>query len=76
MPAGVRPAKKIYSSAPKAKPSGLSQFAHAPNPRAAPLKTRIYTKSVLREDPMAFSDFGFGDGLGSPSLLGMSRKAK
>jgi hypothetical protein len=73
---GIRSAKKTYVAAPKAKPAGLSKFAHAPNPHVEPLKTRIYTKSVLRQDPASFGDFGFGDGLGSPSMLGMSRKPR
>lgn len=72
----IRATRKTKVSAPRAKASGLSQFAHATEPRVQPLKTRIYTKGVLQEDPSSFANFGFGEtGLRStPSLLGMSRK--
>jgi len=62
----------IKSASPRAKPSGMSNFAHVTAPRMQGLKTRTYTKAAARQDPMNYTDFGFGDtGLNSPSLLGM-----
>lgn len=77
MAAGIRPGKKTFLSSPKAKPSGMKGFSRVSSDQSVqPLKTRIYTKGMLRQDPAAFSDFGFGEtGLRStPSLLGMGRK--
>ena len=74
---GVRSAKKTKVSSPRAKASGMSKFPHAPTPRAQPLKTRIYTKAILREDASQFFDFGaHPELLGSPSIVGMTRKPR
>jgi hypothetical protein len=66
---------------PRANPLGTSAkakgFPHATSPRLAPLKTRIYTKAALGEDPTKFSGSGFGDtGLDeTPSIMGMGKNA-
>jgi len=75
---GIRPSKQVSVGAPRKSSGSSSLFSHTTNPKVAPLKSRIYTKEILREDPSAFGNIGFGDtGLGStPSLLGMSRKSK
>lgn len=64
--------------APRAKPAGAGKFPHVTAPKLAPLKTRIYTKASLNEDPMKFTESGFGDtGLEeTPSIIGMGRNAK
>lgn len=64
-------------SSPRKTASGMSQFAHVNAVKNAPLKTRIYTKGILRTDPSAFPENGFGDtGLQeTPSIIGMGRSA-
>lgn len=71
MAAGYRK-RSIKVPAPK---KGLGKFARTTSPKLQPLKTRIYTKDVLRNDPSEYGSFGFGDtGLReTPSLLGIAR---
>lgn len=56
----------------------FGSFAKVGKPKLEPLKTRFYTKDVLKQDPTEFGSFGFGDtGLHeTPSILGMSRPPK
>lgn len=50
---------------PRANPLGTHRqpagFPHSPSaPRIKPIKTRMYKKDALQEDPMAFANIGFG----------------
>jgi hypothetical protein len=62
----------IKVSAPKA--PGRGPFAKS----TAPPKSKLYTKDVLRQDPLAYTGFGFGEtGLReTPSILGMAKALK
>ena len=53
------------------------KFPSVSSPKLKPLKTRIYTKDVLKSDPSQYGGIGFGNtGLEeTPSLLGMSKSA-
>jgi len=72
--------KKISTkvSAPRKTASGLSKMPHARSPSLEPLKTRVYTKGILKTDPSEYGSFGFGDtGVSeTPSLLGMAKSGK
>lgn len=70
--------KAIKVSSPRAKPSGMSKFAHTSPPKLSPLKTRIYTKAAANQDPSMFGASGFGNTglLETPSIIGMSQKPK
>lgn len=66
--------KKLSINTPAPK-RGLGKFAKTSTPKLAPLKTRIYTKDILKTDPSAYGNIGFGDTAlnETPSLLGMKR---
>jgi hypothetical protein len=80
MPSYKKPS--IKAPVPRANPLGSTKkaagFSKTASPRVAPLKTRVYTKAALGEDPTKFGGLGFGDtGLEeTPSIIGMGRNAK
>jgi len=54
-----------------------AKFPSVSSPKLKPLKTRVYTKDVLKTDPSEYGGIGFGNtGLEeTPSLLGMGKSA-
>lgn len=57
------PVKKIATKlpAPVKHPTGAGQFpSPMQKPKLPKIKDRIYTKSVIKDDPMKFTDFSFG----------------
>ena len=53
---------KLGTKVPKPKKrTDMRMFPHVSPPKRSPLKSRVYTKSILREDPSEFGEFGFGD---------------
>lgn len=68
---------KIKVPSQRTKSAGMGKFPRASTPRAPGVKSRIYTKAILGQDPTKFMDFGFGDtGLAeTPSIVGMARSS-
>lgn len=70
--------KMVKTAKIKAQPASLRGFAKITPPRLKPLKSRVYTKDMLREDPTDFSNSGFGDTAleQTPSIIGMGQSLK